>query len=274
MMLDDHVSRRRLLMVLGAGLAGAFGAGIGGFDPDGGGNDGIDLSVDSTSTPTDPGGGPTATPDGSPTPTPTPTPTATGGGDGSDRNGRDDGDDWFDDWADDRHDDPSQDQRDGPSSDGSAGDGPGNDGGGERITATTSPVTVSGVTPGDGGVVDVSLSLSGGPARLSVQADATDFAERGLTDPERAGGDGGPPGELQEHVRVRLRYDGGERALHEGSLASLSDWTPLTGECVPPGTHRLRLEWRLPRDTPDRVQSDAATFSLGFAAEGCAADGG
>ncbi|GAB6860755.1 hypothetical protein ACFR97_00930 [Haloplanus litoreus] len=271
---DDGSSRRRLLTLLGGVLLALLGAGFGASNPFAG-----DDTEDTTS---DPGLSVqyTVTPDrAAPTPTPTPEPgddpgsdgqtvppnatdvttaaPGTSSGDGSDP-------------------DDSRPPGDGDRNPPAGVDSPtpvptpAND-----LTASAiPPVSLSDVAPGDGGVVDLALSLSGTPARLWVRGDATDFDEGGVVEAERSDGDGGPPGELQEYVEVRLWYDGdagaGDRVVYEGPLAGLgavSEWTPLTDSCVDPGTHPVRFRWDLPADAPNRVQTDSVSFSLDVAAD-------
>jgi hypothetical protein len=271
----DDTARRRLLTLLGGVLLAFLGAGFG-VSTRLGGDDteaeaGPDLSVRYT-----------VTPDRS-SPTPTPTPES-GGGTGDTGSAAPPG-----------RADVSPALAGSSSDDGSSDDSPADDGddrsppAGPTVSPTATPtpsddlvasaippVSLTDVAPGDGGDVDLALSLSGTPARLWVRGDATDFDEGGVLETERTDGDDGPPGELQEYVQVRLWYDadgdgaGDERTIYEGSLAGLgavSTWTPLTDACVAPGTHTVRFRWDLPADAPNRVQTDSASFSLGVAAD-------
>ena len=270
---DEESSRRRLLALLAAALLALLGAGTGLFGNDDG-DDGVDLSVDYDVTPDEP----------VPTPTPTPTPTPGGGGSGADgatdSPERPDGTAGTD--ADDstsatppRRDD-SDDESNNPRT-------PTGTPGGELVAASIPPVSVADVEPGDGGTVDLSLTLSGSPAQLWVRGDVTAVDEGGTTEAERSAGDTGGTGELQEYVRVQLWYDadgdgavsGGERVVYEGTLAELDardGWITLTEGCVAPGTHTARFRWDLPSDAPNVVQTDGVSFSLGVAADtsGCA----
>jgi hypothetical protein len=273
---DEESSRRRVLALLAAALLALIGAGTGVSNLLGDDEDGVDLSVDYDVTPDEP------------VPTPTPTPTPTPGGGGSDADGatappeRPDGtaatgpsgattDDGLP-----RRDDPDDDPDD-PRRTTVPGDG--------VVTTSIPPVSVADVEPGDGGTVDLSLALSGAPARLWVRGDVTAVDEGGTTEAERSAGDGGGAGELQEYVRVRLWYDadadgdgavgGGESVGYEGTLAGLDardGWVALTEACVSPGTHTVRFRWDLPPDAPNVVQTDGVSFSLGVAADtsGCA----
>lgn len=269
---EEESSRRRVLALLLTAVLALIGAGAGVsnfLDGDEEETDGVDLSVDYTVTPDER----------------TPTPTPGGGGERS---------------ADEATDSPEQPDAttgtagaddeptatdvpipydaDDPPSDASATTtppAPGDD----LITASTPPVSVENVEPGDGSTVDLSLTLSGSPARLWVRTEATDFDEGGTSEAERSAGDTGPPGELQRYVEVRLWYDAdgtagsAENVVYEGSLAGLADfggdggWVPLTEACVTPGDHTATLRWELPGDAPNVVQTDAASFSLGIAAD-------
>lgn len=274
-------SRRRLLALLVAAFLALVGAGTGVtnlFDGRDDGDDGPGLSIDYSVTPDEP----------NTTPTPAANPSSSGGGgsppaDVTDPSGQPDttadgtesepttDEPWQ---FDDPDDDPRVASR--PATTTTATATPGDD----PVTSSIPPVSVGGAEPGDGGVVDLSLSLSGTPARLWVRGTATDFAEHDLVEAERSAGDTGEPGELQEHVQVRLWYDGegSDNVVYEGTLAGLNDidgedgWVPLTETCVSPGTHTARFRWELPVDAPNVVQTDGVSFSLGVAAEASACE--
>jgi hypothetical protein len=272
---EEPTSRRRLLALFGAGLLALAGAGTGitnvlTADDE---ETGLDLSVDYTVT---------SDPSAAPTPTPTPTPGDAGPP-------TDDGPS-TDAGPATASRSPSPDATPTPSDSPRFDDGgDGSLGGGgpstpsavsqsaDLVTATVPPVSVADLAPGDDGAVDLSLGLSGSAARFWVRVDAANFTEGTVTETERAAGDDGPPGELQDHVQVRLWLDAdgdgtaaGERVAFAGSLddlASLPDWVALTDACVPPGRHRVRFEWSVPVDAPNTVQTDGVDFSLGVAAE-------
>lgn len=259
----DDSSRRRLLVLLGAGLLAVVGAGFGAlprFDDDPAPDPDLSIEYDVTAdrTPT-----PAPTPAGGATDAdPTPVPDAPADDDGPTGQPADPpaGESTADgsDLADGDRDPPSA----GPGRAATPDD---------PVAAAVPPIDLDDVAPGDGGTVDLSLSLSGSPARLWVRGTVTDVAEGGVTDAERTAGDGGPSGELQEHVRVRLWYDDADgRPAYEGSLAGLdavSEWIPLTDACVASGTHAVRFRWDLPADAPNSVQTDSVSFSLGVAAD-------
>jgi hypothetical protein len=274
---EEKSSRRRLLALLAAAILALIGAGTGvsnffGRDDEDEEN-GVELSVDYDVTPDEP------------VATPTPTPTPGGGESGADGATnppeRPDGTPETD--ADDpttprRRDDPG-DESDDPNDDPRS---PTGTPGGELVATSIPPVSIGDVEPGDGGTVDLSLTLSGSPAQLWVRGDVTAVDEGGTTEAERSAGDAGGTGELQEYVRVQLWYDadrdgavsGGEPVVYEGTLAGLDardGWIALTEACVAPGTHTVRFRWDLPSDAPNVVQTDGVSFSLGVAADtsGC-----
>ena len=278
---EESSSRRRVLALLLTGLLALLGAGAGvsNFftgDDDDGDEDGVDLSVDYTVTPDDP------------TPTPTPTPGGSSADEATDPPERPDATTATDTGADDEPtatDVPIPYDADDPAP-AAATTPPPTTPGDDPVTASIPPVSVENVEPGDGGTVDLSLTLSGSPARLWVRGDVTAVDEGGTTEAERSAGDAGEPGELQDHVQVQVWYDddgdgtadADESVVYEGTLAGLGaagdddGWIPLTATCATPGTHVAKLRWTLPSDAPNTVQTDAASFSLGVAADtsGCA----
>jgi hypothetical protein len=271
---SEEPSRRRVLALLGTGLLTLVGAGAGVsnlFGDDGDGGSGVDLSVEYSVTPDEPTVTPTPTPapDGgvsnpddatAPPAAPNGTATADEGPGGAPTPTE----------APRRYDDPDDD----PRSDESTTATPSTTPSGELVGASIPPVSVSDAEPGDGGTVDLSLTLSGEPARLWVRGDVTAVEEGGTNEAERDAGDTGAPGELQEYVRVRLSHDADDAVVYEGTLADLDDvdgWIALTEACVTPGAHTARFRWDLPPDAPNVVQTDGVSFSLGVAADtdGC-----
>ena len=223
----EESSRRRLLALLAAALLALVGTGTGVTNLFGGNDDenGVDLSVDysvtpdestATPTPTPSGGGGSNTDEATDPPERSETATETEGSDGETTTADTP-------WQfDDPDDDPRSASRSGTVT-------PGND----LVTTSIPPVSVSDVEPGDGGVVDLSLTLSGSPAQLWVRGAATDFDERGVAEAERSAGDTGDPGELQQHIEVRLWYD-----TDSDEAASDGD-TPVPDRL----TSRLRSDW-------------------------------
>jgi hypothetical protein len=279
----EESSRRRLLALLGAAVLTLVGAGAGVSNFLGGGDDeseadGIDLSVDYSVTPDEP----TATP--APTPTPTPgggTSSADGTADlseGSDTTRTDEGTESESTPTEvpRRYDDPDDDPRSRTTAGGATTSAttPGD----ELVTTAIPPVSVADVEPGDGGTIDLSVTLSGGPARLWVRGDVTATEESGTSEVERSAGDDGEPGELQDYVQVQVWYDAdgdgtvddSEDVVFEGTLAELEardGWLALTEACVTPGAHTARVRWDLPSDAPNVVQTDSVSFALGIAAD-------
>jgi len=290
---EEDSSRRRVLALLAAALLALLGAGTGnlfGGSDDGDDDGGPDLSVDYSVTPDESAPTPTPTPDPAPSSsgddgTPVPddaddppeqSDTTTGGSE-SDASTTD---------APRRFDDPDDDPRSNAPEAAPGTETPTDTPGSDLVTSSIPPVSVSDVEPGDGGVVDLSLTLSGSPARLWVRGTVTDSAERGIVEPERSAGDTSGPGELQEYVAVRLWYDAdsngavsdGDNLVYEGTLADLNGldgqegWIPLTAACMPPGTHTARFRWDLPEDAPNTVQTDSVSFSLSVAADASACE--
>jgi hypothetical protein len=188
---------------------------------------------------------------------------------------------------------------DGGADDGGADDGGANDGetgtdGGSSTPATPSTgesevvvedgVRLANVLPGDGGVLTATLVVTGTPVSVDLYADAFDFTEHGVVEPERPRDTTPDAGELQHFLDVTLWYDrDGDGALgadepvfYEGPLAGLRTLrTGVSfGACLPPGEHRLGLRWRLPADAGNVTQTDGATVSLTCAARACVDSGG
>jgi hypothetical protein len=274
---EESSSRRRVLALLLAGLLALLsaGAGVSNFftgDGDDGDEDGVDLSVDYTVTPDDP--------------TPTPTPGGESSADeATDPPEQPDATTGTDTGSGDEPtptDVPIPYDADDPAPVAATTATPGDD----PVTASIPPVSVENVEPGDDGTVDLSLTLSGSPARLWVRGDVTAVDEGGTTEAERSAGDTDGPGELQDYVQVQVWYDADgdgtadadEPVVYEGTLAGLGaagdddGWIPLTTTCSAPGTHAATLRWTLPFDAPNTVQTDGVSFSLGVAADtsGCA----
>lgn len=253
-------SRRRLLALLTAAVLALLGAGTGISDLLTGGDDGetgrIDLSLDYAVTPDEPNATPTPTPtptpDGADAPGEKPDPTSTTGTERPERDPT-----------------PTATPRRHADDDSSRPRAAATTPSDEAVVTATPPVSVSDIEPGDGGTVDLSVTLSGESARLWLRADAMEVEENGLVEVERAAGDAGEPGELHHHVQVRLWY-GADTVAYEGTLADLGerdDWIALTETCVAPGTGTAHLRWELPPDVPNVVQTDAVSFSLGVAAD-------
>jgi hypothetical protein len=143
--------------------------------------------------------------------------------------------------------------------------------------------TLTDVLPGDEGLVTATLTVTGAPVSVDFRADAYDFAEGGVVEPERDADDSPDVGELQDLVEVTLWHDrDGDRTLdddavlYRGPLAGLSqlrDGVPLAG-CLEPGEHVVRLRWSLPASVRNVVQTDGASFSLTFVATACESDDG
>jgi hypothetical protein len=145
-------------------------------------------------------------------------------------------------------------------------------------------VRMANALPGDEGVVTATLTVAGAPVSLDLYADAFDFTEGTVVEPERSR-DGTPgAGELQDRLEVVLWLDGDgdgavgadEQVFYEGPLAGLRALRSgvTLDACVPVGVHRLRLGWHLPADVGNAVQTDGATIGLSCVARSCSEPGG
>jgi hypothetical protein len=145
-------------------------------------------------------------------------------------------------------------------------------------------VRLADVLPGDGGVLTATLVVTGAPVSVDLHADAFDFTEGGIVEPERPRDETPDAGELQNLLEVTLWYDrDGDGALgadeptfYEGPLAGLGTLrTGVSfGACLPPGEHSLAIRWRLPADAGTVAQTDGATVSLTCVARACVDSGG
>ncbi|MFC5367936.1 hypothetical protein [Salinirubrum litoreum] len=163
---------------------------------------------------------------------------------------------------------------------------------GRLVGVTLPPTTLSDLHPGDAGTLSVDLRLVGGPARLWLRADAGEFTEGGLVEPERTAGDDTAVGELQSHLRVTLwldsdgdgLLDADESVFYDGpaeGLGTLAEGVPLVDDaegaddsgCLTPGTYPVALRWYLPTDAPNTVQTDGLSLALDFAGTDCGVAG-
>jgi hypothetical protein len=165
---------------------------------------------------------------------------------------------------------------------------------GRLVGITLPPTTLSDLHPGDSGTLSVDLRLVGGPARLWLRADAGEFTEGGLSEPERTAGDDTAVGELQSHLRLTLWLDSdgdgvldaAESVFYDGPAEGLGTFTegvPFVGDadssgaddagCLAPGTYPVALRWHLPTDAPNTVQTDGLSLALDFAGTECGVAG-
>jgi hypothetical protein len=119
----------------------------------------------------------------------------------------------------------------------------------------------------------VTTTLSGDAADLWLVAAGVDGGENGLTEPERAAGDVDDAGELAAALDVRLSVGG--RTLYDGPFAALAaalDGGVRVATCAT-GRVDVAVDWALPGDVGDAVQTDRATLALRFGATDCGATG-
>lgn len=237
-------------------LLALLGIGIGGFPGGGDGPPGVTVGAENqTGTPTQ-----TPIPTQTPTPTPTPIPTGSSGGvsissDGTSPTGGESGG--------------------GESNDGSiAGDGS------IALVVQTDEMSarVANVMPGDSGTVTLNVTNDGNESgQLAVSTrNVTDF-ENGLTEPEAEVPDeGGDPGrgdgELSSHLLVRwtlIESDGDRVTLSRNDtyvpIGTLDDEQPVKGGTIEANESATALlEWKVPVDTGNEIQSDSVEFDVDF----------
>jgi hypothetical protein len=154
-------------------------------------------------------------------------------------------------------------------------------------------ITLPDVVPGDEGTLFVGLEAVDVASNVYFLPTLTGTADNGINEPERRAGDttdGASGGELQEYVEVRVYEDTGvlgsgigacdgrfvgDPELTNGwtAMADLDGVFPerdLLRECLQPGsTFCLGLEWRIPEDVGNVIQTDSVAFTLAFTAEEC-----
>lgn len=167
------------------------------------------------------------------------------------------------------------------------------------VDESTGPiVSLSNVLPDDSGRVAIGITVESLPesvdgAALWYRFSLTSDEENGINEPERKTGDvAADGGELGESLDVTVwedtgvvggiggcngRLDPGELPRWSGSLvtidAALSEGLRLgSDDCLAEGSTRcLGLQWWLPGDIGNIVQSDSAEFDIEVVATDCAA---
>jgi hypothetical protein len=134
-------------------------------------------------------------------------------------------------------------------------------------------VEAANVLPGDEGSESTTIRNNGTiNGTLLAAFDNINETENGLTGPEMEAGDDASDGELSEHLRVRLLVnttDGNTEYLfgNESEYVRLSDieGTNMTDGVLDVDENAtVTLDWRLPKETDNRVQSDRVAFDLLF----------
>lgn len=257
--LDEHDADRRLVAILLLLVLMLIGGGVGTFILALDSDDGAPVTT-ATETPTPT---PTVTPDGggigptTPTDTPTPTETPTAA--------------------------PTEEPGGGGDGGGGGGDG---DGGGSTPTETPSPtpsgqlvfttertmLDVDGIYPGQSGSGSAAVqSTATEDGELRIANITVEDFENGITDPESDVDDSPDEGELSEHLEVRIAFDHEDRppehvlgtdSGHE-TLATLQDSPPSSAVSLDPNEGMdVLVEWRLPEDTGNEVQTDGVEFDV------------
>ena len=136
-------------------------------------------------------------------------------------------------------------------------------------------VQATNVLPGDEGSESATIRNNGtvNGTLLAAFDNVTD-TENGLTEPEMEAGDDSSDGELSEHLRVRLSVhpEGGDREYLFGNetedgyvrLDDIAGNNMTDGVLDADENATVTLDWRLPEETGNEVQSDRVTFDLIF----------
>jgi len=146
-------------------------------------------------------------------------------------------------------------------------------------------VDLADVKPGDSGSIELCVSITDNPAYLWLGGELTSNAESGQNDAEAAadltdGSLGIDKGELGDAIEATLSYDGGP-TIETGTLKSVVEtlqfgvpldavpgtsgrdcYSSTTGDC-------LVLEWAVPADVGNEIQSDSVGFGLQLFAQQC-----
>lgn len=148
--------------------------------------------------------------------------------------------------------------------------------------------TLDDVKPGDTSNSTISLHLEDNPGYIWMQLNQTSDAENGCTEPEEevdtsCADPGEGLGELDDELEMVLWYDdgdgvrqGSETIIANGTASevlnspvaldsdvSSSEQTPFD----PSNTRYIGVEWNLPRETGNVVQSDSFSFDAVFFTE-------
>jgi hypothetical protein len=148
---------------------------------------------------------------------------------------------------------------------------PGATGDGSALVVDAPAVVLADLIPGSSGRATATATLSGDPADLWVAATGVDGGENRLTEPERTAGDVDAAGELLAALDVRLSVGG--RTVYDGPLAGLSAALGAGVRVAACATGRVdvALDWALPADAGDAVQTDGAAVTLRVGATDCGA---
>ena len=130
-----------------------------------------------------------------------------------------------------------------------------------------------GVVPGDEGVSRLQLRNTGTMAgELSVTEIAVESDENGIRPPESSVDDSPEEGELDEHLLVRIsaEYPDDEIVTVYGDgefvpIGALEAGNRTIGDGLAAGEDvTVVMEWRIPAETGNEIQSDSVTFDIGF----------
>ncbi|WP_459191329.1 hypothetical protein [Halosimplex sp. J119] len=130
----------------------------------------------------------------------------------------------------------------------------------------------SGVVPGEGGTSRLVLRNEGSAAgRLGIANFSHADEENGITSAEAAVDDSPDEGELSEAVRVRLsmQFSDGRTVRVVGRdrfvpLADVEASNRTYGTIQPGEAATVVLEWRVPAEAGNEIQSDGLRFDIAF----------
>jgi hypothetical protein len=162
----------------------------------------------------------------------------------------------------------------------------------DTVGSAPQNINLQNVLPGDRGAIGFRLTgeketdSADDTVTPTLSLNLTGTAENGVTDPEREAGDEGSPGELQEHINVKvwkdtgllglnqignnnMSLDPGEDVLAEGTLEEVDN--TLNGErlggidVTNDESVSVTLRWEFADDRNVNVtQTDSVTFTLGI----------
>jgi hypothetical protein len=174
-------------------------------------------------------------------------------------------------------DDSDAPRRGGSGGGGSTGDAAGNEPSDVRlaVAGTSARLTYADVVPGSGDRATLQLANTGnGTGRLLVTNVTVRDEENGRSEAESAVDDTPDVGELSEHVHVVIEVhdaDGTVTYLYgtESGARSLADIGESPGPepagVLAPGEEAtVVVDWEIPAETGNEIQSDIATFDLTF----------
>ncbi len=133
-------------------------------------------------------------------------------------------------------------------------------------------ISFSDVKPGDRGELEISLHVYDNPAHIWMSIPWLEDMEMSINEPEEEAGDSWEDeiGELSKNIEVTVR-DWNEDEVFTGTLYELYDLTMdqstylgVIDNCT---TYWLTMEWEVPVEVGNIIQSDSVEFDIEFYAE-------